>query len=595
MFRRWIIVRWLWLSPLWRSLIWRWFLPPWGSDFGRLAFGSDFAVPYRFHMDAFSDRFPVTGYRMPPAPFIFPDIMVWLLLASVFPFDLTYALYSFIQIGMSTVGWVLVCRRLGGGGLAQCVAVFAHALSVILLAYAGNDIFFLLLLPVSHAGVWAVMPWLLLAFLSFSYRGNVSLFVMLFLLGGSNLIVMPWFVGPFCVTLAVFQWQGRLSGRYAAGVGGGAVAAVVIGRVVYKSFTPFGEPVAAGFLTVNMDVDRFFSALGVLKHALFIIMEQWGLFVIWLLFMVVLAGFWFRLFRAGRHPALLFVMTFVLISIASSAMGPVVTTNEAWIRLSVEFPEGTSLLSSDALIWLRYSLPAVYFPLFVGWFLLVLPVVGRLPTLAARFPLFVAGGFLAIVTVAAVPSFFGSEGKSIRLLETPYAVCVRDAAQRLGWTAGIGPRSFWDWSIVDPDNPIRHDLYVENYSIFRGVPKDQPFWVQWDFTNRHSYSGEFQVVAVTRYADRDFRFGVPRDRNDACTPDNGCFEFGLPQASLYDAEMVRDFFGEPTEVVECEGVELFHYDPPFVYDFSNHDQTGHYPFPLPRPVAGGEDGAGPDG
>ena len=564
------------------------------SDFGQILLGFDFTVPQRFAMDAFSGRFPVTGYRLPVPSFIFPDMMVWLPLASVFPYELTYALYSFVQIGISTVGWVLVCRRLGGGGLTQCMVVFAHALPVILLTYAGNDLFFLLLPPIVHAGVWAVMPWLLLAFLSFSYRGNVSLFVMLVLLGASDLIVVPWFVGPLCATLAVFWRRGDLSGRYAVGVGVGAVAAVVIGRAAFLLASPFGDSLTAEqFLAVKIHIDQFFLGLGGLQYVLFTIAKHyWGLAVIWSLFMAVLIIFLFRLFRANRHPALLFVMIFVLVSIASSAMGPVVTANVEWIKASKLYPEGGNAAGDT--LHIRYIFPTVYFPLFVGWFLLILPIVGRLPAFGAGRAFSVAGVFLALVTVAAAPSFFREEGQSVRLFETPYAVCVRDAAQRLGWTAGIGPRRFWDRSILDPDNPIRHNLYMENYTIFRHVSKDEPFWVQWDFTNRHSYSGEFQVVVVTRYADRDFRFGVPRDRNDVCEED-GCVGFDIPQASLYDAEMVRDFFGEPTEVVECEGVELFHYDPPFVYDFSNRDQTGDYPFPLPRQVRDGEDGVGSDG
>ena len=83
------------------------------SGFTHILLGSDFTLPQRISMDAFSDRFPVTGYRPPVAPFIFPDMMLWLPLGSLFHFEMAYALYSFIQIGMSTVGWVLVWPALG--------------------------------------------------------------------------------------------------------------------------------------------------------------------------------------------------------------------------------------------------------------------------------------------------------------------------------------------------------------------------------------------------------------------------------------------------------------------------------------------------
>ena len=106
----------------------------------------------------------------------------------------------------------------------------------------------------------------------------------------------------------------------------------------------------------------------------------------------------------------------------------------------------------------------------------------------------------------------------------------------------------------------------------------RPLRVMWDVSNRHWYCGEFQVVAVDTYREKRFLFS-PRHQGDACLPDGQCREyFGL---RALDEEMARRVFGDPQEIVECEGVALFHYDPPLIYDFSSHTQTDHFPISLP--------------
>ena len=110
---------------------------------------------------------------------------------------------------------VFVCRQLGASSAFQSAAVFAHVLQIILLAYPGNEIFMLLVMPIFHSGVWVFMPWLLWAALNDSRSGRAGLFVLTALLALSDLIVVPWFVGPFFVAVGMAWWQGGFSSKRA--------------------------------------------------------------------------------------------------------------------------------------------------------------------------------------------------------------------------------------------------------------------------------------------------------------------------------------------------------------------------------------------
>ena len=541
---------------------------------GRFLFQGDTLGVHRIFLDAFKfEQFPLDGYRIPVAPYYFPDWSLWFILASLLPYEAVYVLYCFIFLVISAVGWVFVCRQLGASSAFQSAAVFAHVLQILLLTYSGNEIFMLLVTPNFHTGIWIFMPWLLWAFLNGSWVGKTTLFILVALLALSDLIVLPWFVGPFFVAVGIVWWRGGFSSRRVLESYAIVALAAVVGRSLFNLYMPFAESQdTSNFLSIK--IAPVFSHLAIQVTGLLVLAGQYGwLAAIWLLFVALALFVFVRHFYAEEvDPNFLFMLTFILTAVLISVAAPALTGKVGFLRV---FPQGLDFSYFNVLEIGRHIHPALYLPLFVGWPFLIFIGSRWLGSLIPIRSFHFSVVSLVVCVVAAIPGVVRSRDfQNFSPLETPYAVCVRKAARRLGWTGGIGIYGFWNQAVVDPENPIKQNMVVNNIEFFRNAYKEKSLWVMWDATNRHWYSGEFQVVAVDKYKGRRF-FAPPRRQEDGCLLDSQCAQY-VPSRSL-DEKTVRGVFGDPQEIVECEGVALFHYDPPLIYDFSDHAQVEDFP------------------
>ena len=530
----------------------------------------DWVSAQALFVSLFVQDYPANGFRGGVAPH-YLELGIWFLLASFLPVEAVWFLCPLIIKSLAAAGWVVVCRRLGGGMLAQSGVLFACAAQWLLFSYGKNELFFLTITSVAHIAAWAATPWLLWASLGYSRARLCFLFALLAAAAAGDMLIAPWFVVPALVATAFLRWRGLIPARQAVILAATTVAAVVVGRLLHQVFTPFVSSGNEGnYLSLAPDL-LFATIVEFLFFVSRLAVLFWHLGLIWLAFVILWAWVGWKIARRSRNATAVFISVFVFLSMAG---GPAAAIASGLVNAPTDLTD-----SIGHVIEARYMLPALYLPLFAGWPLLLV-IAGWESKIKPSLRRWAPAAMAASAAAVAAPKI---PTEPISFFDSPFAVCLRENANRLHWRGGIGSFGFFYNAIIDPQNPIERALPVENLGVLSERYRDIPLVVVWDGVNRHHFSGEFQVVAVNHYKERRFPF-PPESEADECRGEKCSSQNpgGVQISRFVDAETARAVFGEPAEIIECEGVGLFHYAPPVRLDFSDRRQTKDFPAPLPR-------------
>ena len=459
----------------------------------------------------------------------------------------------------------------------RILVILIHALPLIYMAWLGSDIFLIHAMPIFHYGTWVTVPWLLWLSVCIlgennnsekrPYRFAVGLFILLAVVTASDLSILPWFIAPAIVAVLLLYVPGANKKGDAATqkflldvIGSGFLFGFLLGRVdIGGTEMVAHDRILSGFslkyLTYTIEnVLVFMGKLG-WRHPIAAI--------VWLAFMFfILSKMYFVLshwrksnFRLSLPKS--FIALFVPLSIAATFSAVAVSGN-------FTFPDVPSLYAalgaglSRAYIsvrqWdhgyygyiVRYIVPPMFFPLFIGWALFLPAKRNLLITMTA------------IITVVAAPKAMTMEWKSLDPYSSPFFQCYRDTAKRLKWKAGIASTVLSTQMAIDPDNPVKRVMSV---GVTHG--REQSFLFQnWVVGNRQWLKKPFNFVAINGYRGRvyDVTPGWP-DRVCQANEWNKCFPVNHSWLIL-DGAAARGAFGEPTEIIECEGIGFYHYDPP---------------------------------
>ena len=536
-----------------------------GSADWRRIFLNDTLLPIGMFRDLFlDDDVSASGWWLGGAPYYVPAFAIqWPLFALGMDWRVAMYLYSLLQAVLAVVGWILVCDFLFGKSPARRAAVvLAHAATFLLLAWRESNLFVLQLTD-WHYCTWTCLPWLLwfaLRMLDASARSSrgipvpevAALVVALAVMVASDLVVVPWFAGPVLLA-ALFCAPPRSVAVLAAALGAG----VVLGRALYNIPDLQGMPTTEGHLNFSPTqaaqvLDAIFRMLGdVASRDPFesAAMLAFAAAVAW------------RIAASFRSPpdgkkAVFRPRLLVLLFVPASVAAPVAAQmiyGAAWDDYAHHPIEA-----------LRYQLPMIYFPLFVGWALLP----GRIPKL----PAWAASAALAAVVAVSVPKAAKIDFAAMDPYGTPFQQCFAENANRLGWTGGIATFNFVNPLLLDPDAGIKNHLKVVVYQ--RPDPGQSAIvedaWAS-NFLRARPVGGEFQFVVVNARDGRFFYF-APRAGDRGCALSANCP--GVKAVFALSDRAARGAFGEPAEIVECAGVGFYHYDPPLRFNLPENRPVG---------------------
>ena len=547
-----------------------------GSADMRGVFDFDSAYPPRLFAELVDpDAPPLSGWLQSNSPMWFPELFLfsWPLYAAGFGWVFSQYAVILIQTLFGAAGWMLVCARLGGSRTAQSAALLAWAAPLAFIAY-GEDVFFPQARGFTHLGVWIASPWLLwLALPNPAARDKSPLNIprlaamtaLLAALSASDPLIIPWFVAP-AAAAAVFlflrrRWNAPKTAMFLAALALGVVAGISLGKLsplttspriaAYTSFNP-----AAMFQSAQ-SLALFFARLA---------RESPLLAVVWIAFavriLVCLCDAWRA--KSGESAARIFAAAYLPSALACPLLAVAAT--------------GT--FSGDGeggLVWaeFRYFIPAVLLPLFAGW---VVPPVGGVFSRPRRREHSAVAVLALALAAASVPKIAAIAPDKLSPFQTPFHLCASAAAKERGWRSVAGGVFLTPELILNPHNGIDNTLDVVNPRSYGGQFQNQPLFAEWAATNRHWYNGAFDFVVVNARDDRIFG-RAPREQDRGCPPERG--EECIPPLGFINAEIVRDTFGEPDEIVECAGIALFGYDPPVRVDMSHiPDERWNWIVPL---------------
>ena len=135
--------------------------------------------------------------------------------------------------------------------------------------------------------------------------------------------------------------------------------------------------------------------------------------------------------------------------------------------------------------------------------------------------------------------------------QSPFQQCFAENAQRLGWEAGIAVPFFCHQLEANENAGIERMLPV---AVVRQDPGQSFMHLDYTVFNRHKFFGEFQFVVVNEYKGQLFTV-PPFAFDDARSGAKGV-------NWIINDKMVRNIFGAPTEIINCKGVGLYHYEKP---------------------------------
>ena len=522
------------------------------------------------------------------APYYFPDLLIQYALAALGA-GLAVAIYlvSLLHAALSAAGWILVCDFLFGKSPARRLAVLLlHSLPLLIVAWRGADLFLVQLLPIFHYGAWAALPWLLWLSLRvlepvgrkqsgrFPVGFSACLFVLLALVVASDFFIAPWFVAPAGAVVVLLAWAGKMERRRAVRFVVLLAAGFVFGVAIK------GLPALVGLenwkATRDFSAEKSFRALGLLfRHLWNAATRNPAEAAVWLVFVAAMSWRAAAVFDSSlrrRTPKALEVPDGFKHSLAAlfppaAALSTLAVAVAAGLApdyfgyMSPDAPDGVTVGAE-----LRYFLPALFFPLFVGWALLP----------GIRFGAWVLLAAAALTAALSVPKAARIDFAALNPFGTPFYQCFAENAQRLNWRSGIGALSFSTMLTEVPGAEMERMMAV---GTFRRPNPGQSFIVS-DISFNLNLSGEYQFAVVNGHNGRVFE-SPPLAGDTGCAADapEACWHPVANNFVLDDAS-VRAAFGAPREEIDCAGVGLFHYDPPLQFDFSGREHP--YLTPLAR-------------
>ena len=522
------------------------------------------------------DAPPLSGWQQSNAPMWFPEIfpLAWPLYAAGFGWVFSQYAIILLQNLLGAIGWMLVCARLGGSRTAQAAALLAWTAPLLALSYGGEDVFVALSRTFTHLGAYLCSPWLLwLALPDPAARDKSPLNIprlaamtaLLAALSASDPLIIPWFVAP-AAAAAVFlflrrRWNAPKTAMFLAALALGVVAGISLGKLSPLTTSPR----IAAYTSFNPDA-MFQSAQSLALFFARLSRENPLLAVVWIAFAVRILVCLYDAWRAksGESAARMFAAAYLPAALACPLLAVAAT--------------GT--FSGDGeggLVWaeFRYFIPAVLLPLFAGW---VVPSVGGVFSRPRRREHSALAVAALALSAASAPKIAAIEVDKLSPYETPFHRCVTAAAKERQWRASAGHGFITPALVLDPDNGIDNSLLVVNPRTYGGPFLNHPLYAEWAATNRHRTNDAFDFVVVNARDDRIFG-RAPREQDRGCPPERG--EECIPPLGFINAEIVRDTFGEPDEIVECAGIALFGYDPPVRVDMSHiPDERWNWIVPL---------------
>ena len=554
-----------WLLPLLGALalVFSWLAALGGVSDGtmdlRFVFNNDTLWPYGIFRDIFlDDGYSASGWWHGKALFYFPDFaFLWPLFALFGPVAAIYA-FSLLQAAFAAAGWILVCDRIFGKSPARrCVVLLLHAATFLILAWREGGLFMLQLTGVWHYGAWTCVPWLLwlsMRVLDFPANGRpllpaaAALAAAVAVTVASDLVLAPWFVGP-AAAAALFSARLRSAGIYAAVLAAG----LGLGWALYKSDPldnhRFGASEVANWERLShhlrllkFSLDEFVGR----EPAAFLLMPAFAAAALWQLAGEFSAPNGKKTKGAGFHPRR-FVFAFVPLSIAGAVAGGAL--------------QGLNFVNYLHPIQdLRYVLPIVFFPLFIGWALLDFPRMKPPPRAVAA--------ACALMFLLSVPKAARLDFAALNPFETPFQKCFAQNARQRGWTGSLASAHYNLAMFLNPD--AEQENYIKGYVPGNLPSGERAFHFSANLTNWRRASGEFQVVVVNAHQGRLFA-RPPRAQDAGCpVSEPACLRENINNGIPMSDSVVRAAFGDPAEIVECAGVGLYHYDPPLRFDFSEN-------------------------
>ena len=541
------------------------------ADFRKMFDGESFR-PYQIFRDLFLvDGFPASGWAQSGAPFYFPDYAIqWPLFALGVDSRVALYLFALAQTAMAAWGWIYVADFLFGKSPPRRAAILLlHAAPLLLMAYGREDVFYALAVCVFHYGTWATMPWLtglLLRVLKSPPKPPASagkiaaLVALLSVTAASDKIIIVWFVAPAAFALLCLLCLGqttraavvRLVVALAGGVALGAVLAE-IPDIQKHMYAERGHPLnPPGKIVDNLAslADIFIGKFAARNVPEFLAWSLFAAVALWRLASALFGPFARGgLFQVARNPAHLFMAVFIPASAAAAVVAPLLVAN-------VDYAPPYQFI-----IYARYMIPTIYFALFVGWALIAPPA----PAPVARK---LAAAACALLAALSAPKIFAVDLAALDPFNTPFHRCYAENAKRLGWTGGLADNLLAPSLEANPNAGVERAMPIYRH---QGGPGQSALATNWFVTNRHHFSGEFQFVLLNQHKERAFIKSMPRDESDLCALDDYDCMWEREAPHTIDAFEVRGAFGEPAEIVECEGVAFFHYDPPLHFDFSGID------------------------
>ena len=538
----------------------------------------DILHPWRVLDDLRNGLMRLSDYEPPGSWMWIPDFAaLWALYALGVDAIAGVLAYSLLQSALAAVGWILVCDFLFGKSPARrAVILVLHAAPFLAVVYNGgpgvpfdkmvSDVFFHQMVPRWRYGIWAMQPWLwwlaLRALEAETGRPRVLALLALGLavaaVAAGEFILLTWFVAPVIAAAAGLAVLGKARWGESALLAGVTLAAFVTGQWLISQALSGDDGLARHGARIGGEWFKaeYAKAMGDFLGALAarnpLETVVWALFSVFALAVLLLA-------LSGRRPGRWPLETpksrrqvFIALLIPAAMLVPwlaVAATQQIHVNLEM----GRFSTSGH-----RYFLPTLLLPLLVGWALLPWRIPGVSP--GAKRGAAVAAA--ALVAVLAVPRALSISAEGLDPFATPFHKCFAENARRLNWRDGLTPLHAYPQIRANPDAGIERTLVtrVERYS------SSAPFIVLESLSHNYRRYGEFQFVVVNGFKGRVF-YAFPHPLDDGCPMSDvsECFH-PVETQNIVDEATVRAVFGEPAEVVDCEGLGLFHYDPPVRLD-----------------------------
>lgn len=471
-------------------------------------------------------------WAQPNALFLFPDgALMFLLLALTPSLYAAVTLYGVAQMLLFILGLTMLARRIAHHPALVALAPLAGAIFFLALPHL-HLTFSLALVSMYHFGPVLLLPFILaLAHDALLAPGRLpparsaALAALVALGTAGNILLLVQTTAPLLLTLGLLALARRAELRRALAVAALLVAATAVGITIDRLAT-LVFPVRP-VVPVELGAATTLAALAaVLTKAPDLLRPLPILGPLWIAF---LAGSAVLVARGVRRPA----NAGRLLVVGALALGVVV--NLAVVVLTGKDGE-------------RYFLPALLFPCFFGWPLLIAaawpgpgrpagdsPLVGAAPALAS-----------ALVIAAALPAAPRLPELAAHLDYYPPLVrCVDEHARRLGLRAGLA--HFWQ---------ARELALLSREGVFGASARDRLEPRHWVNTLA-DYNRSFDFVLVD---------------TSMTAPD-----------LLIDEGFVRARFGEPAEVALCGETRLLAYNRPADAPFQEHARLSGAVVRLRRP------------